>query len=632
MSHDFSCMEETVTVLRMTGEEFIESVTDADSLVTTMLRNLLEEHRQHAGLSEQRSWRHSLPVLAEDLAAVGLKNVDVLLEYGLPLTSLRADAVLAGHHPDTGDPSIVVVELKQWSEAHPFEDDENLVRVPGIAEPRAHPSRQVMGYGRYLSQYLSALDGHEEWVSTTAYLHEAPNDGSVAGLASIPEAPLFTRGNRDQFRDFLASKLSAQKVSGTADVLLNSPVRPSTKLMEAAAEEVRNREQFVLLGGQQLVVDLVRHEVEKAKTAPNKRVIVVSGGPGSGKSVVALSLLGDLGRRGYSALHATGSRSFTQTMRSVAGYRSRDTQSLFKYFNNFTRAEPDGIDVLIADEAHRIRETSNNRFTRASARSDRLQIDELISAAKVPVFLLDDKQVVRKGELGSVREITAFARSRGHEVVHVELDEQFRCGGSAGYVEWVEQILGLSDDAPVEAALPPDDTLEVDVVDTPWDLERRLAEKVQQGYSARMAAGFCWPWSDPVEGRLIDDVVIDDWSRPWNNKQERRVGDAPPSALWATQSGGFNQVGCVYTAQGFEFDWAGVIIGPDLVWRDGSFQTVRRMNRDPHFKYASRVPDSDFDTLVRHIYKVLLTRGMIGTILYSPDEQTRQALRTLTQK
>ncbi|WP_115685603.1 DUF2075 domain-containing protein [Corynebacterium senegalense] len=618
-----------MTYLRMTGREFHEAVVDSESLVNRMLSNLLEEHRQIVGPSEQQSWRNSLPVLAEDIAAAGLEGIDVFLEYGLPLTSQRVDAVLAGTNPRTGDPSFVVVELKQWSSAKSYEDDENLVVVPGTPDPRIHPVRQVGGYSRYLVNYLAALEENSEWVNAVAYLHGVGDRSAISELVEMEGAELFIGRERDAFRSFLRERLSSEDGSGTGDILVNSAVRPSTKLMSVAADEVRRREQFVLLGNQQLAVDLVRHEVENAHEQNRKRVIVVSGGPGSGKSVVALSLLGELGRSGYSALHATGSRSFTQTMRRVAGYRSRETQSLFKYFNNFTQAQENGIDVLIADEAHRIRETSNNRFTSASNRSDRLQIDELISAARVPVFLLDDKQVVRKGELGSVRDITAYAASQGLDVLHVPLGEQFRCGGSAAYVEWVEQILGLRQGEPAKASIPADDTFEIEVADNPWELEHLLRDKQRQGYTARTAAGYCWRWSDATKHGLINDVVIEDWARPWNNKLERRVGNAPPSALWATQEGGFDQVGCVYTAQGFEFDWAGVIIGPDLVWRNGRFVSQRNHNKDPHFRSRAAVPDKDFDLLVRQIYKVLLTRGMVGTILYSPDAETRSALRML---
>jgi len=145
-----------------------------------------------------------------------------------------------------------------------------------------------------------------------------------------------------------------------------------------------------------------------------------------------------------------------------------------------------------------------------------------------------------------------------------------------------------------------------------------------------MAAGFCWPWSDPrPDGSLVPDIVIGDWSRPWNLRGDRAVGGAPPSALWATDPAGFGQVGCVYTAQGFEYDWNGVIVGPDLVWRDGRWAAVRDANKDPNLRSRTAVTDHEFERLVRNVYKVLLTRGMIGTIIYSADPETRELLRSL---
>lgn len=616
--------------LRLSGSEFTRAAEDSTSLVEKMLQERLQSGNSRPSLSEQRSWEHSLPVLAEDLQAAGLDGIEVLLEYRLPLTSQRVDVILAGSHPRTGEPSMVLVELKQWSEAWVFEDNPHLLTVPGVPHPRLHPSRQVAGYQDYLRSYLTRLHDHESWVRAVAYVHGVMNEQSATELSrGADEIPVFTGTSRQELRAHLAEHLSPDWESRAASLLQESPVAPSTKLMQVAAEEIRERERFTLLGNQQLAADMITHEIERAEQGSSKRVIVVQGGPGSGKSAIALSALGDLARDGRSVLHATGSRSFTQTMRKVAGHRSRPTQSLFKYFNSFAQAEADGIDVLIADEAHRIRETSNNRFTKATNRTDRLQIDELVSAARVPVFLLDDKQVVRHGELGSTTDIANFARMQGFEATVIELGEQFRCGGSAAYVEWVEQILGLSGADPAEAALPVGDPFEILVVDSPWELERLLKEKQSNGFTSRMTAGFCWPWSDPNSDGLVDDVVLGDWARPWNNKSDRRIGTAPPSALWATEEGGFDQVGCIYTAQGFEFDWAGVILGPDILWRDGHFETVRSANKDPQFRNASQVPDARFDLLIRHVYKVLLTRGMIGTVIYSPDEQTRDALRQL---
>jgi hypothetical protein len=251
-----------------------------------------------------------------------------------------------------------------------------------------------------------------------------------------------------------------------------------------------------------------------------------------------------------------------------------------------------------------------------------------MSAARVPVFLLDQNQVVRPGEMGAVDSIEAFAEASGLRVHKVDLPEQFRCGGSASYVRWVEQLLGISDDEP--EPWDGDERFELLQADSPLEMEQLLRTKEADGYTARMSAGYCWQWSDPrPDGSLVTDVVIGDWARPWNLKGDRRIGGAPPAALWASDPAGIGQVGCVYTAQGFEYDWNGVIIGPDLVCRDGRFASKRAANRDPDFRNRNTVSDAQFDALVRNVYKVLLTRGMVGTIIYSTDAETRSALRRL---
>jgi len=404
-------------------------------------------------------------------------------------------------------------------------------------------------------------------------------------------------------------------------------VAPSTQLLQVAADEVRHREQFVLIGEQSLAVDLVMHEVRAAHEADHKRAVVVTGGPGSGKSVIALSLLGELARQGRTVLHATGSRSFTQTLRRVAGRGNRRVQGLFKYFHNFADAGKNDLDVLILDEAHRIRETSTSRFTPANLRTGRPQVNELIAAARVPVFLLDENQIVRPGELGSVAQIKAACADLGIDTHVVELGSQFRCGGSEEYVQWVHRLLGLAAGEPT--AWEGDPQFAVTVADSPEQMETFLRGRLAERYGARIAAGFCWPWSDPrPDGTLVPDVQIGSWARPWNVKGDRRVGTAPPAALWSTEEGGFDQVGCVYTAQGFEYDWSGVILGPDLVWRDGRMVSVRSASKDPGFK-TRKVTDADFDRLVRNVYKVLLTRGMVGTVLYSTDAETQAALKRL---
>ncbi|WP_369811065.1 DNA/RNA helicase domain-containing protein [Quadrisphaera sp. DSM 44207] len=601
-----------------------------------MMRQMLHRAGHAPSESEVHSWERSLPVLAADLRDAGLGDVEVLLEHHLPLTSKRADVILAGAHPQTGQASYVVVEFKQWSQARHFEGNPDLVEVPGApGGPKLHPVTQVTGYCDYLTDFLRVLENHPDAVAGAAYLHNATDPLAVQDLFDRPvdtRGRLFIGADRGAFQSFLRSRLSTDvKGAPFADELLNSPVAPSKQLLKLAADEVRDREQFRLLAEQDAAVKLTLHTVRRAQQADRKRVIVVTGGPGSGKSVIALSLLGELARQNRTVLHATGSRSFTQTLRRVAGNRSPRVQKVFKYFNQFMDAERNALDVLILDEAHRIRHTSANRYTRAELRTDRPQVDELMAAARVPVFLLDEHQVVRPGEMGSLEEITRHAGKLGLDVQVIELDGQYRCGGSAEYLRWVERLLGLVEGGPV--TWDGDPAFDVRIAETPEEMEQFVAARTadERGpYSGRLSAGYCWPWSDPrPDGTLVSDVQIGAWARPWNLKGERRVDGAPPASLWATEDGGFGQVGCVYTAQGFEYDWSGVILGPDLVWRDGRFVSDRSANRDPDFRSRTSVSDADFDRLVRNVYKVLLTRGMIGTVIYSTDAETREALRQL---
>ena len=586
---------------------------------------------RYPSAGERRSWARSLPVIASDLRDAGLAGVEMLVEFQLPLTSKRADVVLAGLDHD-GRPAYAVIELKQWSGAERFEDSEELVLVGGYGRrPITHPTRQVIGYVEYLADFTATLADTTGAVRGIAYLHNA-TDHSVGDLLDVSESPagrLFTGQRRAQLREYLQQIFSSASGADAADQLLGSAIRPSRQLMAVAADEVQRREMFTLLDEQKDAYNYVLHCVRKASQLNTKTAVIVSGGPGSGKSVIALSLMGELGRQGRTVIHATGSQSFTQTLRKVAAARNPRARKTFQYFNSFMSMEPNSLDCVILDEAHRIRETSVNRYTRAELRTGRPQIDELLAVARTPVFLLDQFQVVRPGEMGTVADIRMAASVRGIEVMQVDLNDQFRCGGSLEYVQWVEGLLGLG-----SATAHPwtgDEHFTVEVMESPQELEAWLAAKQSAGYGARMSAGYCWPWSDPrSDGSLVPDVQIGHWSRPWNLKGDRSVGGAPPAPLWATDDAGFGQVGCIYTAQGFEYDFAGVIIGPDLVWRSGSWRTIRGANKDPALRSLTRVSDVAFDRLVRNVYKVLLTRGMQGVGIYSPDPETLDHIADLS--
>ena len=603
----------------------LRSEIERGSLVPTLTEQFRHQvgHAPHA--AEVRSWERSLEVLSGDLVEAGLSEVEAFVEYQLPLNSKRADVVLCGTHPSTGDPSYVVVELKQWSRALMLDGSDDICVLEGMGE-RLHPVEQVRRYCVHLSDFAAVLEDRPERLAGVAYLHNA-TDQDVDALWELPATEwgrMFTGQRRADFHAFLRSRLAPAAGVEAADALLGTAVRPSKQLLTLAAAEVQEREQFVLLDEQQVAYSHVMRAVEKARTGNHKEVLVVTGGPGSGKSVIALSLLGELSRQGRSVLHATGSSAFTQTLRRVAGHREPRVKGMFKYFNQFAGAERNSLDVLILDEAHRIRETSANRYTKAALRTGRPQVEELIDAARVPVFLLDEHQVVRPGEIGTVSDIKSAASRLGLDACVVELDGQFRCGGSRAYEHWVLRLLGLEGDGPVE--WEGDENFELLLGHGPSQMEEHLRRILDDGYGARLAAGYCWKWSDPVPGGLVDDVQIGDWRRPWNNKKQSSHAGAPGTPYWASDPAGFEQVGCVYTAQGFEYDYSGVIMGPDLVWRSGRWVARPEHSFDTQVK---RADGDQFDRAVRNTYKVLLTRGMRGTVVYSTDPETQELLSSL---
>ena len=525
-----------------------------------------------------------------------------------------------------------MVELKQWSRAHQFEQSDSLVQIDQYGHrPVTHPALQVRDYCDYMLSFTSVIAEDPSSLAGVAYLHNATDDGvrDLFLLAGDDHGRVFTSQRRGEFQRFLRSRLAPDSSgAGYADLLLTSRIAPSKQLLVLAADEVQRREMFVLLDEQRDAFNFVLHAVEQSRGSNTKTAVVITGGPGSGKSVVALSLLGELSRQGRAVLHATGSRSFTQTLRKVAGKRAPRVQKMFKFFNQFMTAERNELEVLILDEAHRIRETSADRYTPATHRTGRPQIDELLDAARVPVFLLDEFQVVRPGEQGTVDEIEKHAAAQGINVMRIDLDAQFRCGGSEEYLLWVKRLLGLAPGGPVPWC--GDSRFEVELADTPFELESHLESMLEDGYSGRIAAGFCWPWSSARDdGSLVPDVQIGAWTKPWNLRGERSIGGAPVAALWASDPAGFGQVGCVYTAQGFEYDYAGVIFGDDLVWRDDEWVAIRSANKDPELRNNTRLNDADFDRLVRNVYKVLLTRGMRGVTIFSTDSQTQEHLRGL---
>lgn len=614
-------------LLRQTANVVAKWSSD-DTLSSKLSEQMFFQMGSRPSESERRSWTYSLRELGTLLIELDLGELNVLLEYQLPYSSKRIDAVLVGSNPKNGNPSIVVVELKQWTDAESVEGTSEVLKIGAYGNnPVLHPAAQVKKYCEYLLDFNRFASSEISSVFGVAYLHNWLGNRNIAidSIQPSDTSMLFLGSERASFKKFLKERLSAKNSDSNTDDFLNAKIAPTKQLMALAADEIKNREQFHLIDEQQVAYSLVMKAVRDAEISNTKTAVIITGGPGSGKSVIALSLLGELSRRGKTCLHATGSRAFRNSLRKIAGARAPQVQKMFSYFNSFMASDLNSLDVLICDEAHRIRETSANRYTKAEFRTGTPQLHELLSVARVPVFLLDSNQVVRKGETGTPEYIENEAQKLGLKTIRVDLDGQFRCGGSRLYENWIAGMLNLED----QDAFPweEDQNFVVEIVNSPEEMEALLKLKNQEGFKARITAGYCWTWNDPnTDGTLPHDVVIGNWSKPWNVKGDRGVGGYMSGELWAIDPKGFDQIGCVYTVQGFEYEWNGVIMGPDLVWRNNRWVAVPSGSKDPAMR---GLEVSNFEKLIKNTYKVLLTRGLSGTLLYSVDDETQKYLISL---
>lgn len=613
-----------------TTPQFVED-TAQGQIAEKLKLAFFDNFRYNPPDSEVRSWRNSLRAMTLVIEHSQLMDHGIILEYQLPLSSQRLDCIICGRNENKAD-NAVIVELKQWEKCGQSSGEREVTTWLGKRERDIlHPSVQAGQYARYLQSYHTAFYDGEKPISLAAcaYLHNYnyyADDVLFAEkfAAIVAEFPVFTADDYAKLTQFLRGRLDKGHGTEVLGRIEGSKYRPSKRLMDHVGNVIKGNPEYVLLDEQLVVYDKIFSLAKSSFHDKQKAVVIIEGGPGTGKSVIAINLLADLSLAGYNAQYATGSKAFTETLWNKVGSPAKFQ---FKYFNSYSKAEDNAIDVLISDEAHRIRLTSNLRFTRRDQRTDTPQIEELISAAKVAVFFIDDLQVVRPDEIGSLRYIKDYAENRGCKVFHHKLDIQFRCGGSDTFVNWINNTLGLEQTANV--LWKPREEFDFRIFEGPEEMENAIRQKAREGYRSRMTAGFCWKWSNPnSDGTLKDDVVIGEYRRPWNAKPDAgKLGiGIPKASLWATEPNGIDQIGCVYTTQGFDLDYAGVIFGPDLTY---DFDSQRWVGH-PSNSYDARVKRAaeDFVTYVKNTYRVLFSRAMIGCYVYFMDKETEKFVRS----
>lgn len=614
-----------------TSAQFIQDST-RNQIADKLKDAFFEYFRYNPSLNEVNSWRHSLLAVSSVFSEAKLLDHGVLLEYQLPLSSKRLDCMITGKDK-TGSDNAVIIELKQWEICKDSDcENEVITWVGGAERELLHPSAQVGQYKMYLKDSHTAFYEGVPPVdlNACAYLHNYPKDEKDVIFFKkfetlLKENPLFTKDDVPALEEYLVAKLEKGQGLDVLDKVEKSKYRPSKKLMNHVSNVIKGNSEYVLLDEQLVVFDRVLTSAKQGLMDKRKSIVIIKGGPGTGKSVIAINLMAELLGKNFNTHYVTGSRAFTETLRKIIGTRG-STQ--FKYFNSYGKAERHEVDVLVCDEAHRIRLTSNSRFTKKANRSNLPQIEELLKAGKVCVFFLDDDQVVRPGEIGSSKYLKETALRLGCQIHEYELEAQFRCSGSDGFVNWINNTLGVKRTANVIWNSGKEE-FDFKIFQGPEALEKAVREKVSEGFTGRVTAGFCWKWSQPnPDGTLPDDVIINEYKRPWDARPEARhlAPGIPKASLWAYDPNGIDQVGCVYTAQGFEFDYVGVIFGKDLIYNfDRQAWEGHKENNADSVVRRSR---ENFVDLVKNTYRVLLSRGLKGCYVYFMDKDTERFFKS----
>lgn len=580
-------------------------------------------YKRNPNPSEYRSWVNSLAILNNSFHYAGLKDNHILVEYELPYSSKRIDVMLFGNDGG-GEENVVMLELKQWSndKVRDADSDGNVIVDYGtrISE-EPHPSLQVEGYYFHLKDFVKIFDNKDApQLSASSYAHNYSKNKNAILFAdkfttAIEKFPLFTKEDAMELAKYLKARLRGGQGKLLYEKFAGSRIGPSKKLLDHTSEMINKQQIFYLIDDQIAAYNAIVYKVKQLSKTKKKSVVIIKGGPGTGKSVIALEVMGELLRRGKKVMHATGSKAFTETLRKIVGARARP---MFNFFNSFAAMTENSIDVLIADEAHRIRESSNSRFTRRENRSNLPQIDELLKVAKLSIFLIDENQIVRPKEIGSINLIKKAAQRFGleePEIVEFELRTQFRCSGSDAYLQWLDSVLEIRDADFTEF----DARMQFRIFDNPKEMmnEVRL-RNIESKDSARIVAGFCWPWSFPnLDGTLVNDVKIGNFEMPWENK--RRYWQ------WPLSDEGMEQVGSIYTIQGMERDYIAVIFGNDLIYD----QKEKRWIAKPENSYDTEVirNNPNLTNNLKNVYRVLLSRAHKGVYVYFTDKDTEKYFR-----
>lgn len=564
--------------------------------------------------AEFKSWENSLPRIALILANSRIDNdVQVAIEYQIPLTSKRVDLMVAGS--DGNRDNVVIVELKQWENCTPTQR-ENVVKAftGGAERDVAHPSQQAYSYAKLIENFNEDVRSNNIGLVPCAYLHnfKETNRKNICNKLyeeALNDAPVFLQEDGSKLSEFIAKFVSKPSNKKLFDIIEHGKLLPSKSLQEEVGRILNGNNEFEMIDEQQVAYATVLKLVENSINSDEKHTIIVQGGPGTGKSVIAINLLAKIINNGFSCAYVTKTSAPRNTFRNslIGGRHSVGyLKGLFKSSGSFIDVPSNTFHCLIVDEAHRLKEKSGLYSNQGEN-----QIKEIINASKVSVFFVDEDQIVTTMDIGSIDEIKKQAKACG-SVVHfnesLKLTSQFRCNGSDGYLAFLDDVIQIRSTANRTYY---DIDYDLRVFDNPSEMREEL-RKHNQNNKARMIAGYCYPWKSRKNKGIYDITLPGHFSAQWNFTTD----------TFATDPDSFEQVGCIHSTQGLEFEYVGIIIGPDMRFENGSVITdyTKRDSGDATIKGIKSSRNYALaDRIIRNTYKTLLSRGQKGCFIYCQD-------------
>lgn len=592
-----------------------------NEIADKVLLSFVQETGHSTGAREQISWRESLRYIKDIIDVPEIPDdAGIAIEYVIPSSSKRIDFIISGTNEAHKDIA-VIVELKQWSSAEKTEMD-GIVRtvVGGGMREVSHPSYQVWSYAALLEDFNSGVQDGDIQLKPCAYLHNYRLDGVIRDefyAEYLAKAPVFLQNDTEKLTNFIKQYVRYGDKNNVMYLIENGKVRPSKQLAESLESMIEGNQEFVMIDDQKIVYETALKLAGEA-TDEVKNVLIVEGGPGTGKSVVAINLLVELTQREQTVRYVTKNsapRSVYEAKLTGRISKSR-ISNMFTSSGSFTTSQPNSIDALVVDEAHRLNEKSGLFSNKGEN-----QAKEIINAAKFSVFFVDEDQRVTLQDIGTLQEIKFWATQLGAQVTALKLESQFRCNGSDGYISWLDNILDIHSTANTNI-----NELGYDfrVIDSPSKLHDLIIQKNGTNNKSRIVAGYCWKWLSKNDPDAMD-IVIDDYAAQWNLTKHGQA--------WIVQPDSVNEVGCIHTCQGLELDYVGVVIGPDLVVRNGKIITdgSKRASTDKSLSGFKKMTKEDpikarllADMIIKNTYRTLMTRGMKGCYIYCTDPETQE--------